>query len=121
MTGGFGGPPPMGEPKYNKVAPPRGLCDVPRYVKQVVCGFFSRLFYIFGMVWKTGPFILVTLVLISVFEGVAPIIGSILSKEILNELQTVITDRALDGLVGEYTQSFFSSAVMFFIIAYFIF
>ena len=54
----------------NRVAPPRSLSDVPRYIKELVGGFFSRLAYIFTMVWKTGKWILISLVLISLLEGV---------------------------------------------------
>ena len=38
---------------YQKVTPPRSLKDIPRYVKELLGGFFYRLFYIFELVWKT--------------------------------------------------------------------
>ncbi len=118
MVGGYTAPPPVGGPKYDKVTPPKGISDLPRYLKETVGGFFTRLFYIFGMVWKTGPFILITLVFVAIFEGLMPIVGSLLSKEILNGLQLVITDRAAGA---QLTGSFFGSAVMMFIIFFFVY
>ena len=57
--------------KQPKVAPPKNIKDLPRYLKETLGGFFSRLFYIFRMVWKTGPWILITMLLVSVFTGVS--------------------------------------------------
>lgn len=84
------GPPPMGpgESKYERVAPPTGIGDLPRYLRELLGGFFYRLFYIFGLVWKAGPWILFMMCFIALFEGVMPVIGSLISKNILNQLQT---------------------------------
>ena len=71
--------------KQPKVAPPKDIKDVPRYLRETVGGFFSRLLYIFRMVWKTGPWILITMLLVCIFTGIFPAIISIISKDILNE------------------------------------
>ena len=122
MGGGFGGPPPMGGPKYDKVARPKGFADLPRYLRELVGGFFKRLIYIFGMVWKTSPATLVTLVFVALFDGVMPLVGSLISKEILNELQGVITARSSAEAVGSsYDAVFWGSVVMFLIIFFFVY
>ena len=72
---------------YDKVPPPKNLFDVPRYLAKLLGGFFYRLFYIFKLVWKTGPWILLTMTFIAIFEGVMPVVGSLISKNILNQLQ----------------------------------
>ncbi len=75
---------------YKKVPPPKGVRDIPRYLKELLGGFFSRLFYIFKLVWRTGPWILFFMLSISIFNGVMPVIGALISKNILNEMQAVL-------------------------------
>ena len=117
----MGGPPPM-KKEEPRVAPPTSLRDVPRYVKELIGGFFSRLTYIFTMVWKTGKWILISLVLISLLEGILPIVTSLLSKDILNELQNVISDRVLAEASGTSAAvTLWGSMVMFLLIFFFLF
>ena len=109
------GMPPFGaqRPGENKVAAPKGIKDVPRYLKELLGGFFKRLVYIFKMVWETGHWIFISLLLVSLLSGIIPVISSIISKDILNELQKVV---ALDEKI-----EFFASAVMMLIIFMFVF
>lgn len=80
-------PPPRSNFEYERVAPPKGLRDVPRYLKELLGGFFSRMFYIFRLVWDTGPWILVMMTLIAVFQGFMPIVSAYISRYLLNALQ----------------------------------
>ncbi|MBO5867309.1 MAG: ABC transporter ATP-binding protein, partial [Oscillospiraceae bacterium] len=86
---GFGG---MGRNNYqhNRVPPPKNIGDVPRYLKELLGGFFARFFYIVKLVWSTGWWVLFTLSFVALFRGVSPIIGALISKNILNGLQTVL-------------------------------
>ena len=107
---------------YNRVKPPKGISDIPRFLKDVVTGFFSRLFYTFKMVWDTGHWILFMMVAISVLTGIMPIVGSLISKEILNELQVIISSRTVAEATGEaYTAVFWGSMVMLLLGFYFIY
>ena len=119
-AGGFGGPPPK---KYKSRTPrPKSFSDIPRFLKEIFKGFFSRLFYIFELVWKTGKWILISLILIALMEGLLPIATSLISKEILNELQSVISARVLSESSGVATQTvFWGSMAMFLLIFFFIF
>ena len=89
--GGPGGPrkpnKEFGKPPYELVERPKNLKDVPRYCKQLLGGFFERLFYIFKLVWETDPRILFFLMLVTVFNGVFPVVGSLITQRLLNELQ----------------------------------
>ena len=67
--------------------PPESLRDVPRYLGELVGGFCSRLWYIIKLVWETSPAILISLLIIALFNGVMPVVGSVISSEVLNELQ----------------------------------
>ena len=54
---------------YDRVPPPRTISEVPAYLVKLMSGFFSRLAYTFKMVWETGHWILVCMVIIAVFWG----------------------------------------------------
>ncbi len=120
--GGFG-PPPMGRgSEQNRAKAPSGLRDVPRYLRDVFVGFFSRLFYIVRLVWATGRWILFLMVLTAVLTGVLPIIGSLLSREILNELQTIISMRVATEVSGaSFVAVFWGSMVMFLLMFFFLY
>lgn len=113
---GFG-PPGRGHFEYKSIAKPKSLWDVPRYLRELLGGFFSRLLYIFKLVWETGPWILFVMSFIALFEGLAPVIGSLISKNILNELQDAYT--AYSGQEG--VSEFFASQAFFLLIFFFIY
>ncbi len=88
--------PPRG-PDYDKMKPkkPTGIKDVPRYLKELFGGFNSRLFYIFRLVWEAKPWILFLMMGYSLVSGVLPVIGALISKELINALvSTVAADTA---------------------------
>ena len=91
------------DPVRPEIPRPKGLSDVPRYLWQVVGGFFSRLGYIVRLVWETGPWILFCLVFMALFNGFMPVVGSLISSRVLNELQAGFgqsMDRALFIEIG---------------------
>lgn len=93
------GPPPMdgrGKYQYKKVPPPTSVKDIPRYLKELFGGFFYRLFYIFSLVWKTGPWILFIMMFVSIFNGVMPVVGSLISQKIINTFQSVVESSDID-------------------------
>ena len=81
-------PPPGPRFQYAKVAPPKNLGDLPRYLKELLGGFFSRLGYIVKLVWKTGPWILFAMLILSLLQGILPVVGSKISQYVLNALQS---------------------------------
>ncbi len=89
---GPGGPPPgfMGPQERMreklKEPKPENIREVPGYVWRTVTKFFSRLLYIFGIVWATRPWILFFMVFMAIFNGVTPVIGAFINKELLNSL-----------------------------------
>lgn len=101
MTGGGPMGPGGSNYEYEKIPKPTGIGDVPRYLGELLGGFFVRFTYILRLVWKTGPWILFLMAFFALFNGVTPVISSIISKNILNALQTSITD----GLIAEFVGS----------------
>ena len=106
---------PARDKKQPKVAPPKNIKDIPRYLKETIGGFFSRLFYIFRMVWKTGHGLLIAMLLSSILLGVFPAIISVISKDILNELQAALDASNADSAV------IWGSSVFYVIIFLFVF
>ena len=111
MGPGFGMPPIKDATAGSRAKKPTGFRDVPRFLRDLLGGFFGRLLYIFKLVWNTGHWILILMLLIALFTGVMPVVGALLSKDILNGLQEVIA--------GQSPAVFWGSAVMFLLIFYF--
>ncbi len=80
-------PPPRSNFEYKKIEAPKSIKDIPRYLRELLGGFFERMIYIVKLVWETGPWILIVLSLISLFQGVMPIVSSYVSRYLLNALQ----------------------------------
>ena len=101
--------------EYERVPRPKKIADVPSYIVQLLGGFFLRFTYILRLVWKTGPWILFLMAFFALFNGITPVIGSIISKNILNELQTSQRE------VGLTAASFYSSPAFYLILFLFIY
>lgn len=95
MNGGMGGFGPWKDYQYKKVEKPKRASDLPRFLGELLGGFFLRFGYIVKLVWRSGPWILFLLSFVALFKGITPVIGSLISKEILNELQHIIKMGAL--------------------------
>ncbi len=92
MNNGFVMPPdPRAMIEKLKEPKPKTLKEVPSYLKKVVGGFFSRLFYIVRLVWEARPFLLFLMVFMAIFDGIMPVIGSLISANLLNKLYIVLT------------------------------
>jgi len=101
--------------QYERVAPPTGINDIPRYLRELLGDFFKIFFYIIALVWHTGPWILFAMSFIAIFQGVTPVIGSLISKEIINEFQVII-----EIGINEYGE-FLSSSVFFLLVFFFVY
>ena len=111
--GGFGGG--FGPPRdyqYKKIAKPKGIKDLPRFLGELIGGFFQRFWYIVKLVWQSGPWILFLLSFVALFKGVTPVIGSLISKEIINELQSILK-------IGALPESEFWSSTVFRLLIFF--
>ena len=86
------GPPPGEASEKNRVPKPKNIKEVPGFVFKVTKNFFSRLFYIFGLVWQTRPWILFALLFIAVIQGFLPVIKSLVAADIINELSVIFVN-----------------------------
>ena len=115
MNRGTISPPGSAGYEHERVAPPKGINDIPRYLRELLGGFFKRFFYIIALVWKTGPWILFLMSFIALFQGITPVIGSLISKEIINEFQIIIKTGA------DNYGDFVSSNVFFLLVFFFVY
>lgn len=116
--GGWGG----SRFEYEKLERPKNLKDFPRFLKELFGGFFYRLGYIFIIVWKASPLILFTMVFIALFDGVMPVIGSLISAKVLNELELVVVARKVAAESGlPFDAVFWGSAVLSMLVVLFVY
>jgi len=88
--------PPWEQTDKLKPKKPKNLRDLPRYLKEVVGGFFYRLFYIFKLVWEARPWLMFILAFMAVFNGVMPVVGAIISRNLLNALSALFLSETRD-------------------------
>ncbi len=80
---------------------PGSLKEVPKYVCKKIGGFFSRLFYIFALVWKSAPFMFILMMLFCILNGVLPVAGAYISSELLNVIAELIADVSDNKVAGD--------------------
>lgn len=85
--------PPRKQPTDN-IPKPKSLKEVFPYVFKVIKGFFSRYFFIFKLVWEASPFILIVMSLVTVINGVFPVLGAKIGAELLTAVGDAINKRA---------------------------
>ena len=91
---------PPRRPTFNDgIAKPKKLSEVPSYAYKKMKGFFSRLFYVFSLVWQSAPLVLVAMVVLCILDGTLPIFGAYVSRSLLNEIADLITENKL-GLIS---------------------
>ncbi len=126
MGPGFMGPPFGGGNDKLKPPLPKSIKEVPSFLKTLFGGFFSRLFYIFGLVWETGPWILFVMVFMAIFNGIIPVLGAAITANILNSLVAAFGEVSVpDATIGEQVSSIMSSdigkAIIFWLVIQLIF
>ena len=88
-------PPPPPDSKVNdqyRTPKPKSLRDVPEYIKRVIGETSERMFYIIRLVWEANRGIMFLMAFMTLFNGVMPVIGSLISKDILNNLAKAYDD-----------------------------
>lgn len=90
MPRDFGPPPPRNSSYYNGERGPRGIKNMPKNMIKRFKGFLSRLFYIVSLVWEAAPAVLFFMALFCLLDGVLPVIGAYISKELLNGIADLI-------------------------------
>ena len=95
--------PPLRPPANQGVQKPKGIKDMPRYLGQVLKGFFSRYAYVFKLVWETSPFLLFVMSFAAIFNGLFPVFGAYVTAQLLDSISVAYNvSQALDvGVTAE--------------------
>ena len=98
---------------------PKKLSEYPSYMCKRIGGFFSRLFYIVSLVWEAAPMLLIAMILFCALNGVLPVVGAYISKDLLN----VIADMIGTAALSDVAENIFvlMRPLLFLFVAYFIY
>ena len=91
-------PPRPPKKQSDGLAKPKSIKEVPAYLMKMIKGFFSRLFYIVSLVWEAAPWMLVAMIVLCILDGVLPVVGAYISKDLLNEIADLIGASSLGDL-----------------------
>ena len=76
---------------------PQNIREVPPYLKKIIGGTIHRMGYVFRIVWDTKKWILFVMMFMTLYDGVAPVVHSLIHASLLNALADAIVNRSLDG------------------------
>ena len=85
-----GMPPRPPKPPQSGIERPKSIKEVPAFLAKCIGGFFSRLFYIVKLVFEASPLVLFAMLALCLFNGFLPVVGAYISKELLNEVASLI-------------------------------
>ena len=111
-------PPPIRQ-RTDGIEKPKRLTEYPSYLVKKIKGFFSRLFYIVRLVWEAAPAMLVALAALCVLDGIVPIVGAYISKDLLNAVAALIGSKSSGSLVDNLFTTM--RPALFLLLAYFIY
>ncbi len=75
---------------------PKNLKEVPGYVLRVCKDTSYRLFYIFKLVWEARPFLLFLMLFMTLFDGIMPLVGTLITSNLLAKVVLSFTDNEVD-------------------------
>ncbi len=94
------GPPP-GAPRGGndkwKEPLPKNIREVPAFLKTIIGGTVHRMGYVFHIVWDTRKWILFVMMFMTLYDGIAPVIHSLIHAALLNALSDAIVNKSPDG------------------------
>ena len=89
------------KPLQDGIEKPKRLREVPGYLFKLAKGFFVRLFYIVSLVWRSAPMMLIFMAILCAADGFLPVVGAYISRDLLNSIAVLITDREILGLSAD--------------------
>ncbi len=113
------GMPPLKRQLTDGIEKPKRIRDIPSYILKCVSGFFSRLFYIVSLVFEAAPFLLFAMVFFCILNGVLPVVGAYISKDILNVIADLIGMSANESIAENIRAVV--EPLFFLFVAYFIY
>ena len=118
--------PRFGPPPFKEQRKPQRPKNVKEFFS-MAGSFFERLFYIIRLVWETSPWILILLAFFCVADGLLPVLGAYISKDLLNAVSNVLYDAETMAKITEEGIRFsailegFLGTVVFLLVSYFVY
>ena len=85
--------PPSRKPPKDNTPKPKSFKEVFPYVFKLIRNFFARYIFIFKLVWETSPFILIIMSLVTILNGVFPVLGAKIGAELITAVGDAIINR----------------------------
>ena len=95
---GLNMPPPPPKRQDDGIEKPKRIRDIPKYLLKLLSGFFTRLFYIVSLVWEAAPLLLVAMITLCMLDGVLPVVGAYISKDLINIIADLIGSASLGNI-----------------------
>ncbi len=96
-------PPNFGKTRTDGLEKPKSILGYPKFIARRIGGFLKRLFYIIGLVWETAPILFIIMALLCIVDGIFPVLGAYISKDLINSIAGLLTDTGLDLSAGIFT------------------
>lgn len=96
MMGPPPGPPRGGNDKWKEPLP-KNIREILPYLKKIIGGTAHRMGYVFRIVWDTKKWILFVMMFMTLYDGIAPVVHSLIHASLLNALADAILHQSLDG------------------------
>ena len=100
--------PPM--PQHHKMSDgipmPKSFKELPSYIIKKIKNFLAHFFYVISLVWQAAPFLLIVMSLCCVLDGVFPIIGAYISRDLINGISDLIIKYSGSVDVGPIFEAF---------------
>ena len=106
-------PPRPPKPLNDGLEKPKRLKDVPAYLKNVVGGFFSRLFYIISLCLEAKPLMFILLVVLCLVDGLVPVFGAYVSAQLVDRVADMILLSRMGAISGQRTEILQPMALLF--------
>ena len=110
---------PMPQKQSDGIEKPKSISQIPSYLFKVVSGFFKRLIYIVSLVIEAAPLMFVAMALLCLLDGVLPVVGAYISKDLLNEVASLIGRSATGSIAEDILVTMRPALVL--LVAYFVF
>jgi len=65
---------------------PKNIKEVPAYLKKLFTNTFSRIFYIFKLIWEAKPSLLLVMMFMTVYNGFMPLVGALITANLIQKV-----------------------------------
>ena len=72
------------------IAAPKSIAEIPSYIVKKIKNFLTHFFYVISLVWQAAPVLLIFMSLCCILDGVFPIIGAYISRDLINGISDLI-------------------------------